>query len=111
MPIPVLIKKNYPALSALCEQYCVAKLYIFGSILTERFRPDSDLDFLVTFGEVELEEYADNYFDLRDALSTLFQRKIDLLESQTLQNPHLKQIVNNSKVLVYARGQSTQMAA
>lgn len=111
MESPILIQKNYPTLTALCERHQVTTLYVFGSVLNERFRPDSDLDFLVTFGAVEPEAYADNYFDLRDALSPLFQRKIDLLESQTLQNPHLKHIVENSKVLVYARGQSAQMAA
>ena len=111
MDLPMLIRTHYPALVALCERHRVSMLYAFGSVLSERFCPDSDLDFLVTFGAIEPEAYADNYFDFRDALNALFQRKIDLMESQTLKNPYLKQVVNNSKILVYARGQGTQMAA
>lgn len=111
MALPNSLRLHLPTLATLCERHQVSALYAFGSVLTDHFRPDSDLDFLVTFGAVKPEDYADNFFDLRDALSALFQRKIDLMESQTLKNPYLKQIVDNSKVLIYARGQGAQMAA
>ena len=32
---------------ALCEEYHVRELALFGSARTERFRPDSDIDLLV----------------------------------------------------------------
>jgi len=54
-------------------------------------------------GAVSPEDYADNFFDFRDALAVLFQRKIDLVEVQTLKNPYFKQVVENTKQPVYAR--------
>jgi len=97
-------------LQSLCRQYHVNKLYIFGSVLTTKFRPDSDLDFLVTFQGVAPLEYADNFFDFRDALARLFQRRVDLVESQTLKNPYFKSEVEATKVIVYG-GPDREMAA
>ena len=94
----------------LCRQYHVKQLYLFGSALTSKFRPDSDLDFLVTFHDVEQLEYADNFFDFRDALAHLFQRKVDLVESQTLKNPYFKSAVEATKVIIYG-GPDREMAA
>jgi hypothetical protein len=100
-----------PALDELCERYHVESLYLFGSVLTPHFRTESDLDFLVTFKGVDLESYANNFFDFTEALHSLFGRKIDLVESQTLQNPYFREVVNSTKKLVYATGQSVQMVA
>jgi predicted nucleotidyltransferase len=47
----------------LCRQYNVKTLYAFGSVLTDRFNSDSDVDLIVDFREIPLESYADNYFD------------------------------------------------
>ena len=97
-------------LEILCRQYHVKQMYLFGSALTTKYRPDSDLDFLVTFQDVAPLEYADNFFDFRDALSQLFQRKVDLVESQTLKNPYFKSAVEATKVIVYG-GPDCEMAA
>jgi hypothetical protein len=88
-------------LEILCRQYHVKQMYLFGSALTTKYRPDSDLDFLVTFQDVDPLEYADNFFDFRDALSQLFQRNVDLVEIQTLKNPYFKSAVEATKVIVY----------
>ncbi|MBK6933392.1 MAG: nucleotidyltransferase domain-containing protein [Saprospirales bacterium] len=111
MALPFIVTSRIPGIAALCEKHGVSALFLFGSALTEHFRPDSDLDFLVTFSQVSPAEYADNFFDFRDELSALFQRKIDLVESQTLNNPYFKKIVERTKFPVYARRQSTQVAS
>jgi predicted nucleotidyltransferase len=103
-------KDKLGELESLCRQYQVESLYIFGSALTHKFQPDSDVDLLVTFKDVIPENYADNYFDFRDALSKLFQRKIDLVESQTLKNPYFKHIVDTTKMQIYGRGQGIKVA-
>jgi predicted nucleotidyltransferase len=76
-------------------------LYIFGSVLNSQFSNESDIDFLVTFANVELTEYADNYFDFKFSLEDLFQRQIDLLEEKAIKNPFFKKSVENSKKLIY----------
>ena len=99
-----LLEAHQSELAALCAKHHVVALDLFGSALTDRFGPESDLDFVVMFGAVTPEDYADNFFDFRDALAALFQRKIDLVEVQTLNNPYFKQVVEQTKQPVYARG-------
>lgn len=99
-----LLQAHRSELEELCAKHHVVALDLFGSALTERFGPESDLDFVVMFGTVPPEDYADNFFDFRDALAELFQRKIDLVEVQALKNPYFKQIVEKTKKPIYARG-------
>ncbi len=82
-------------------KYKVAKLYVFGSALNSHFSSESDIDFIVSFDKVELEQYADNYFDFKFSLEDLFNRNIDLLEEKAIKNPFFKNSVNNSKQLIY----------
>ncbi|MCD4817724.1 MAG: nucleotidyltransferase domain-containing protein [Candidatus Cloacimonetes bacterium] len=96
-----LIERNIEKLKKLCIKYNVFQLYIFGSVLNEHFNNESDIDFLVSFGKLELEKYADNYFDFKFSLEDLFKRKIDLLEDKAIKNPFLRQSINTSKKLIY----------
>jgi hypothetical protein len=96
-----LIERNIIKLRDLCTQYNVLQLYAFGSILTGNFKDDSDIDFLVSFGEIELINYADNYFGLKFSLEDLLNRKIDLLEDKAIKNPFLRESIDSSKRLIY----------
>ncbi|MBQ8191331.1 MAG: nucleotidyltransferase domain-containing protein [Bacteroidaceae bacterium] len=96
-----LIENNIQKIVALCKKYKVGKLFVFGSILTSRFNDDSDVDLVVDFDKVTLEEYADNYFDFKYALEKLFGRDVDLLEDKAIRNPILRRNIDNSKQLIY----------
>lgn len=96
-----LIESNIDNVHNLCKLHKVAKLFVFGSVLTDRFQEDSDIDLLVDFQGVELNDYADNYFDLKESLENLFKREVDLLEDKAIRNPYLRKSINSSKVLVY----------
>ena len=79
------------ALAAFCERNHIRKLSLFGSVLTPRFRPDSDVDFLVEFEtgkgpgllglagmEIELSEIVGHKVDLRTPrdLSRFFREEV-----------------------------------
>jgi predicted nucleotidyltransferase len=79
------------AVAAFCERNHVRKLSLFGSILTDRFRDESDIDLLVEFErghapglielagmEIELSEIIGRKVDLRTAgeLSRYFRDKV-----------------------------------
>jgi predicted nucleotidyltransferase len=85
----------------LCLKHSVSELFVFGSILGDSFSEDSDIDFLVDFSNVSLEEYADNYFDLKFSLESLLDRDVDLLEKKALRNPYLLESIDSTKQLVY----------
>lgn len=96
-----LIENNIQAIIALCKKHKVNKLFVFGSILTNRFNDDSDVDLVVDFKKAEVEDYFDNYFDFKYSLEDLLGREVDLLEEQTIKNPYLKKNVNATKALIY----------
>ena len=50
--------------------------------------------------EVEQVDYVNNFFDLRDALSAIFHREIDLLEDKAIRNPILKKNIDKTKLLI-----------
>jgi len=85
----------------LCKRNKVRSLYVFGSVLTERFNEESDIDLVVEIDSNDPFIYADNYFNLKFALQDLFKRPIDLLESKAIKNPYIKDNINRSKFLVY----------
>lgn len=98
-----LIDENRERLNQLCEKHNVKELYLFGSVLTNRFLDSSDIDILVQFDSIELEKYFDNYFDFKEQLESLFARSVDLVENQAIRNPIFRKVVDREKQLVYER--------
>ena len=101
-----LIEDNRERLTELCDRHKVKELYLFGSILTERFIDSSDIDVLVQFSDIELEKYFDNYMDFKEQLEFLFEREIDLVEIQAIRSPIFRRVVDREKKLVYERKDS-----
>ncbi len=98
-----LIDSNRDKLFELCDSHKVKELYLFGSVLTDRFTDTSDIDMLIQFHQVDLLDYFDNYMDLKDELELLFHRTIDLVENQAIKNPIFREVVEREKRLVYER--------
>jgi uncharacterized protein len=98
-----IINLNRDKLIELCDNHNVKELYIFGSVLTQKFNDSSDIDMLIQFAQVDLLDYFDNYMDLKEKLEELFNRPIDLLENQAIKNPIFRQIIDRDKKLVYER--------
>ncbi len=96
-----IVDKNIDKIQDLCLKHKVAKLFVFGSILSDKFKRSSDIDFLVDFQGVDLYNYADNYFDFKTSLEKLLNRQVDLLEDKAVQNPYLRQSIDSSKQLIY----------
>lgn len=91
------------AITPLLQAHGVSKAYLFGSALTPHFTDTSDVDLLVTFAEVPLIEFADNFFALQEKLETALGRRIDLVIEKDLTNPYLIASINRTKQLLYDR--------
>ena len=85
----------------LCVHHKVKRLYAFGSVLTDKFNSESDIDFIVDFDAMEIENYADNYFDLKFSLQDILKRPVDLLEGKSLKNPYFIQAISQNRTIVY----------
>ena len=98
-----VVEENINSIVELCQLHKVERLFVFGSVLTDGFHEESDIDFLVKFGHVGHYHYFDNYMEFKEALEKLLQRPVDLVEEQTVKNPILKKSIDRNKKLIYGR--------
>jgi len=101
-----LIDNYKNQISELCDNHKVQALYLFGSVLTDKFNDTSDIDMLIQFNQVELLEYFDNYMDLKEKLEKVLNRPVDLVENQAIRNPIFRKIIDREKRLFYERKNS-----
>lgn len=93
------IPKN--KITDFCRRRKVVELALFGSVLRDDFRPDSDIDVLITF-TADCGWSLWDLFDVREELHQMFGRKIDLVEKDALRNPFRRHEILNHMEVVYA---------
>ncbi|MDX2003444.1 MAG: nucleotidyltransferase domain-containing protein [Chitinophagales bacterium] len=105
-----LLEKNKKQIAALCEQHDVISLSLFGSLVKGTANQNSDVDLLVTFGDMDIHGYADNYYHFAVALENLLGRKVDLITEKSITNPYLLKSINRNRVTIYERGNPSMAA-
>lgn len=98
-----LIEANLHKIIEICRRFHVRKLWVFGSILTNRFNDQSDVDLCVDFDwdNIPLLESADNFFDFQFALEDLLGRKVDITDDSCVKNPYFREELDETRCLVY----------
>ena len=101
-----MINKDFlpylPTAVKILKEHNVKSAYLFGSVLTDRFNKDSDVDFLVEY--IPMEDpvaFGDNIWDLRFALEDGLHRDVDLINVNNLKNPYFIQELNETKYKIY----------
>ena len=93
------VQLNHAVLETFCHKWKIRELSIFGSALRNDFRPDSDLDFLLSFAQPvpwDLWELG----ELRDELTAIVGREVDIVIKESLRNPYRrKEILSNREVI------------
>lgn len=95
-----VINNHIEQIRTLCDNHDVKSLFAFGSVIGDDFNDTSDVD-LVDINNTDSLKYADHYFALKFTLENLLDRKIDLLESNAIVNPYLKEEIQQTQVLIY----------
>ncbi len=95
------LTKHKDQIRRLCGANKVRSLFAFGSVLSDGFKPESDIDLVVDIDTKDPLAYADSYFNLKFQLEQLFQREIDLLEENSIHNPYLRKQIEETRVLIY----------
>jgi len=96
-----LLSDNIDKIKSLCIAHNVKSLFAFGSICTDRFTDQSDVDLLISFKPMDYGDYADTYFNLAEKFEDLFHRPVDLVTDKSLSNPYFINSVNQTKTLLY----------
>jgi hypothetical protein len=98
-----LIEEHRAQLFDLCGKYRVKSLQLIGSATRADFDPaTSDLDFVVEFHDFTVANAADRYLGLLVDLEELFGRRVDLISYRAIRNPYFKQVVDRTRVMLYA---------
>ena len=88
-------------LAEFCRKRHIIKLSLFGSVLRDDFRPDSDVDVLVEFEPGKTPGFA--FFGIQEDLSNMLGRKVDLNTPEDLSPYFRPQVVGEAKTLYVAR--------
>lgn len=80
--IQIMVPKNQ--IAAFCHKWKITELALFGSVLREDFRPDSDVDVLVTFSH-DSDWGVEHLLDMKEELEALFGRSVDLVEKRLVE--------------------------
>ena len=93
---------HLPQVMALLEKHKIEQAYVFGSVVTDRFNEESDVDFLVKFEEgLDPLERGSLWWDLYYELKDLLNREVDILTERSLKNPYFIKEVNANKIKIY----------
>jgi len=84
-----------------CQRWKITEFALFGSILRDDFRPDSDVDVLVSFAEDAGWSLID-WVDMREELESILGREVDLVEKNALRNPFRRHTILRTKEVIYA---------
>jgi predicted nucleotidyltransferase len=108
--VAAIIEQKKDDIVALCREYGVQRLDLFGSAASDRFDPEtSDADFVVAFaGEEHGTLY--RYVDLAEALEQLLGRPIDLLTERAIGSPEFRSAVDASRLTIYERNRDQAVA-
>ncbi|NCR17215.1 MAG: nucleotidyltransferase family protein [Microcystis aeruginosa LL13-03] len=69
-------------ISEFCQKWQISEMYLFGSVLREDFRPDSDIDVLVSFQD-SVSWGLLEFSRMKRELENLLGRKVDLLTKKS----------------------------
>jgi len=95
----------YDQIAEFCRKWNVSEFALFGSVLRDDFRPDSDVDVLVTFTSAELTPSLFEHVDMQDELERILGRPVDLVSKKGVElsdNRFRRKAILESAQVVYA---------
>lgn len=98
-----LIEANRSAIEALCREFGVEKLEVFGSIVTDTFTEESDIDFIVHYPKnYDLGPWAGRHLELQERLEYILGRNVDLVMVSAIRKPRFIEAIAPSRRMLYA---------
>jgi predicted nucleotidyltransferase len=89
------------AIAQFCQRWKISEFALFGSVLRDDFRPDSDIDVLLEFFPNDGWSLFD-MMNLQRELEVMFGRKVDVAEKDALKNPYRRAEILKTCQVIYA---------
>ncbi len=106
--LPIVINKRLKVspsqIADFCQRWKIVEFALFGSVLRDDFRPDSDIDVLVTLDPDHGWSLFD-WVDMQQELEAMFKRKVDLVDKRGLKNPYRRAEILKTHQVIYASKQ------
>jgi predicted nucleotidyltransferase len=87
-------------IAAFCKRNHIRKFSLFGSVLRDDFRPESDIDVLVEF-DTDAKISLFDLIDMEEELASILGRKVDLIEASALRNPFRRYEILRTQQVIY----------
>ena len=105
IPDQVQIALPMEEIRAFCQKWQITEFALFGSVLRDDFRPDSDIDVLVTFAP-NSQRSLFQLVTMHDEIEAIFGRKVDLVNRRSIERSHnyirRKAILNTARTVYVA---------
>jgi len=89
-------------IAAFCQRWSITEFSLFGSALRDDFRPDSDVDVLVSIDPQATTIGLFEMIDMKLELEEMFKRPVDLVEKEGLRNPYRRKEILRTAQVIYA---------
>jgi len=99
--MPVQIDIPMDKVVEFCRKWKIAEFSLFGSVLRDDFRPESDVDVLVEF-EPNAPWSLWDWIDMINELKAAFGRDVDLVSKGGLRNPFRRHAIMTTREIIYA---------
>ena len=99
------LKVSLDAIAQFCQRWNIVEFALFGSVLRDDFRSDSDVDVLVTYEPSHRITFA-HLLSMQEEIEHLFNRCVDLVEKNRLKNPYRRSNILKTYRVIYASGRS-----
>jgi uncharacterized protein len=107
-----LIEEHFDAIRALCREFGVAKLELFGSVMTDAFDPArSDIDFIVHYpDDYDFGPWIGRFQDLERALADVLGRDVNLVMTSALRNRWFAREAAKTRTVIYDASEVSEVA-
>ena len=99
------LKVSLDTIAQFCQRWNIVEFALFGSVLRDDFRPDSDVDVLVTY-EPSHRLTLSHLLGMQEEIENLFHRPVDLVEKKLLKNPYRRSNILKTHLVIYASERS-----
>lgn len=90
-------------IAEFCKRWSITEFSIFGSVLRDDFRPNSDIDVLISI-DPKAHIGLFQIIEMKLELEEMFKRPVDLVEKEGLKNPYRRKAILQTAQVVYAAG-------
>ena len=107
-----LIEDHLEDIRALCREFGVSRLELFGSAATDAFDPDhSDVDFIVHYPDgYDFGHWLGRFQDLERALAAALGRDVDLVMTSALRNRWFAREAARTRTVIYDASEVSEVA-